>query len=438
MNIGIFSDTYFPQLNGVATSIRTLSHALREKGHNVYIFTPSDPRCRAEADEPDVYRLPSVPVYFVRDYRAGYICPPHLLKAIHHLDLDLVHTQTEFPLGILGKLIATTHGIPMVHTYHTMYEDYVHYIGGGHVISPGMAREFSSTFCNAAMHVIAPTHKTEALLKSYGVTKPISVIPTGINTSHFRKENFDPAEILTLRHSLGLEADTPVILSIGRIAKEKSIDVVIRALPKLLERLPNARMIIVGEGNEIENLTKYAESLGIGSHVTFTGGRPWAEIGKYYQLGNVFCSASVSETQGLTFAEAMAGGIPVVAKKDECIENIIIHNETGLLFEQEDELPELLYRVLTERELSVRLSDASQKAMDRLSVENFANSVEALYTDILNGDEQPLKIAAPIIPFVIGVKAAKGITTLPRRLMHRSRRAIAEEAPSLIEDKAGE
>lgn len=427
MNIGIFSDTYFPQLNGVATSIRTLSHALRERGHKVYIFTPSDPRCSKDSDEPDIYRLPSVPVYFVRDYRAGYICPPHLMKFIHQLDLDIIHTQTEFPLGILGKWFSTTRGLPMVHTYHTMYEDYVHYIGGGHIISPEMAREFSGAFCNAASHVIAPTRKTEQLLKSYGVTKPISIIPTGINTSHFRKENFDPAEILALRHSLGLEADTPVILSIGRIAKEKSIDVVIGALPKLLEKLPNARMIIVGEGNEIENLSDFAHSLGIGDHVTFTGGKPWDEIGKYYQLGNVFCSASVSETQGLTFAEAMAGGIPVVAKKDECIENIITDQKTGLLFENEADLPELLYRVLTDQALAARLSAASMQAMERLSVEAFADSVEQLYTGILESGEHPKKIAAPIIPFVIGVKAAKGITRLPRRLLRRTERTLAAQ-----------
>ena len=215
MNIGIFSDTYFPQLNGVATSIRTLTHALREKGHTVYIFTPSDPRCEGQPEDEDIFRLPSIPVYFVRDYRAGYIFPPHILKKIKKLNLDIVHTQTEFPLGFLGKLVSTTEGIPMVHTYHTMYEDYVHYIGGGHIISKNMAREFSCAFCNTAMAVIAPTHKTEQLLSGYGVTKPISIIPTGINTAHFRKENFDAAEILALRESLGLKADTPVIISIA-------------------------------------------------------------------------------------------------------------------------------------------------------------------------------------------------------------------------------
>lgn len=426
MNIGIFSDTYFPQLNGVATSIRTLATALEERGHHVYIFTPSDPRCGADYDDLRVYRVPSVPVHFVQDYRAGYVFSPFLAKKIVDLELDIIHTQTEFCLGALGRFISTTQGIPLVHTYHTMYEDYVHYIGGGHIISKKMARGFSGIYCNAATAVIAPTRKTEQLLKSYGVTKPISIIPTGINTSNFRKDQFKPEEILELRKSLGLQADTPVIVSIGRLAKEKSIDVVIGALPKLIEKLPDLKMVIVGEGNEMENLSSFAESIGVREHIIFTGGKPWKEIGKYYQLGNVFCSASVSETQGLTFAEALAAGVPVVAKKDECIENIIDDNVTGMLFEANEDLPDLLYRVLTDETLSNRLSKASVEAMEALSVDAFADSVEQLYQNILDSGERPRKIAAPALPLVMGVKAVKGITKIPRKLAHHSHQRAAE------------
>ncbi len=434
MNIGIFSDTFFPQLNGVATSIRTLATALEERGHNVYIFTPSDPRCYVGYDTLNVIRVPSLPVRFVQDYRAGYVFSPFLAKKIIDMNLDIIHTQTEFCLGALGRFISTTQGIPLVHTYHTQYEDYVHYIGGGRIISREMARDFSSIYCNTSTAVIAPTRKTEQLLLGYGVTKPISIIPTGINTSNFHKSRFSAEEILDLRKSLGLEADTPVIISIGRIAKEKSIDVVIGALPRLVEKLPDLKMVIVGEGNEIGNLQNYADSIGVGSHVMFLGGKPWEEIGKYYQLGDVFCSASTSETQGLTFAEAMAAGVPVAAKRDECIENIIDDNVTGMLFDSNDDLPDLLYRLLTDKTLSARLSRASVEAMENLSVEKFADSVEGLYLDILNRGDRPRRIAAPALPLVMGVKAVKGITHIPRRLVRHSHRKAAELLSSAKEN----
>lgn len=419
MNIGIFSDTYFPQINGVATSIRTLAHGLESKGHNVYIFTPWDPRT-PEIDEPNVFRIPSMPFLFVKNFRAGLLCPPHLLRKIHSLNLDIIHTQTEFSLGFFGKFISKTQGIPLVHTYHTMYEDYVHYIAGGYIITSEMARDFSKVFCNATTDVIVPTEKTQDLLISYGVTTPISIIPTGIDTSHFSRDNFCPEEILELRQSLGLDADTPVVLSLGRIAKEKSIDVVIRAMPELLQKLPTAKMVIVGEGPEKENLELLSKSLEIENHVVFTGGKPWTEIGKYYQLGDVFCSASVTETQGLTFAEAMAAGLPVVAKKDPCINNIITHNHTGLLFEEEIDIPNLLYQVLTDNNLQDRLSKAGMETMKELSVENFSTSVETLYEKILLSGDKPEKVAAPIIPLVLGARAAKRITKIPKKFVQNS------------------
>lgn len=430
MNIGIFSDTYYPQLNGVATSIRTLVDGLRARGHCVYIFTPWDPRT-ADVHEEGVFRLPSMSVWFLKNYRAGLLASPLLLRKIHALHLDIIHTQTEFSLGFLGKFISTTQGIPMVHTYHTMYEDYVHYIANGHIISQEMAREFSKAFCNVTTDVIVPTKKTEQLLLSYGVTTPISIIPTGIDTSRLHKNNFAPEEILQLRQSLCLQADTPVVLSLGRVAKEKSIDVVMRAFSILRQQLPEAKMVIVGEGPEVQNLQLLAAELNIATHVIFTGGIPWTEIGKYYQLGTVFCSSSTSETQGLTFAEAMAAGVPVVAKKDPCIEDIITHNENGLLFETEEALPQLLFDVLTNAALRQRLSANGLVAMDALSVDTFCSNVEKLYCKIIETGEKPHRVATPAIPLVIGAKAARGITRIPKKLFLSSMRRSKQLAKLL-------
>ncbi|NLK36828.1 MAG: pyridoxal phosphate-dependent aminotransferase [Epulopiscium sp.] len=417
MNIGLFTDTYFPQINGVATSVHTLADALKQRGHNVYIFTPSDPRADKNEDA-SILRMPSIPFLMLKNYRVGMLYTPFTLNKINHLKLDIVHTQTEFPLGMFGKFLSVTHQIPMVHTYHTMYQDYVHYIAGGKLITPAMAKEFSKIFCNTAQAVIAPTQKAKDFLEECGVSKPIRIIPTGIDTSRFAKSNFSPKEIASLRRSLGLEEDTPTILSLGRVAKEKSIDVILRGLPALFQKLPQAKMVIVGDGPERENLEKLTHELNIAENVIFAGARPWEEIGKYYQIGTVFVSASLSETQGLTFAEAMAGGIPVVAKRDASIESIITHNETGVLFEKDEEVSDILYTILTDSALRKRLSDTSMAVMEQLSVENFVTNVEQLYYEVLEGALlQPKKIALPTLPLALGVKAVKKIGSVPQRIV---------------------
>ena len=420
MNIGLFTDTYFPQINGVATSVHTLAGALRARGHNVYIFTPKDPNTTAEQSDENVIAMPSLPFMLLRNYRVGLIYSPRAFNQISHLHLDIVHTQTEFPLGIFGKLLSTVKKIPMVHTYHTMYEDYVHYIAKGYIVTPAMAKEFSKLFCNSATAVVAPTEKAKHFLEEYGVTKPIEIIPTGIDTSLFAKKNFLEQDTIALKQSLGLEKDTPVILSLGRVAKEKSIDVILRALPKLFQKMPQARMVIVGDGPERENLEHLAKQLDIAHKVLFIGAKPWTEIGKYYQIGTVFCSASVSETQGLTFAEAMAGGIPVVAKRDESIENIIENNKTGLLFETEEDLTEKLYMLLNTPALQKRLSNASIAKMELLSVEAFAEHMEQLYENIIAVYHSDIAQEHFVKrPLSVGVKTVKSISRLPKKIVKK-------------------
>ena len=420
MKIGLFTDTYFPQINGVATSVHTLAGALRARGHNVYIFTPKDPNTTAEQSDENVIAMPSLPFMLLRNYRVGLIYSPRAFNQISHLHLDIVHTQTEFPLGIFGKLLSTVKKIPMVHTYHTMYEDYVHYIAKGYIVTPAMAKEFSKLFCNSATAVVAPTEKAKHFLEEYGVTKPIEIIPTGIDTSLFAKKNFLEQDTIALKQSLGLEKDTPVILSLGRVAKEKSIDVILRALPKLFQKMPQARMVIVGDGPERENLEYLAKELDIAHKVLFIGAKPWTEIGKYYQIGTVFCSASVSETQGLTFAEAMAGGIPVVAKRDESIENIIENNKTGLLFETEEDLTEKLYMLLNTPTLQKRLANASITKMELLSVEAFAEHMEQLYENTIavyhSDTAQEHFVKRPLFA---GVKTVKSISKLPKKIVKK-------------------
>ncbi len=381
MKIGIFTDTYFPQINGVVTSTRMLEKELNKLGHTVYIFTVSDPNVNNAA--PRVFRLPSMPFVFMTSQRVAFLYSPKLLLNLKKLDLDIIHTQTEFPLGIFGKVVSEFYKIPMVHTYHTMYEDYVHYIANGHLITPKMAQQFSRIFCNRARAVIAPTDKTKNYLLDIGVTKPVSVIPTGLDFEPFKRGKYSQEELDNAKKELNINLSDPLIVSIGRVAKEKSIDVVIQQMPELLKKMPNAKLLIVGDGPKRKELQEQAAELGIGSSVIFAGFRPWETIGKYYQLGDVFVTASTSETQGLTYIEALAAKTPVVVKKDKSVEGLIKHGETGYCFERDEDAAELLYYVLSNKEAARRAAEKGYETIDEFSSARFAKNVLSLYEDVI-------------------------------------------------------
>lgn len=381
MNIGIFSDTYSPQVNGVVSSILTLEKKLREQGHNVYIFTISHPQ--AEQDSPYVYRMASVPFIFLKDHRVGIVYSNKTVQKIKRLKLDLILSQTEFSMGIFARMMSKRLNIPIIHTYHTVYEDYMHYISKGIELSPRIARKYSKSFCNHVDGVVAPTKKTEKLLKGYGVQTPIRIIPTGIDFTPFKPENYSQDQVQHLKEVFGIPTDAPIILFVGRVAKEKSIHVLIEAMPLVVEKIPHAKLVIVGDGPSRLELEELAQKLGVRDSVIFTGMQPWNTIGRMYQLGDVFVSASVTETQGLTFAEAMAAALPVVAMEDESIAGFVRDGYNGKLFHNTNELAEALYQVLSDEDYRKQLSYNAIHSIKPLSAETFGLNAEAFYEEIL-------------------------------------------------------
>lgn len=383
MNIGIFTDTYYPKINGVVTSIRTLEQELTSQGHNVYIFTTTQSKELKKDDH--IYRIPAMPLVLFADHKIGITYSPITLKAVKRLHLDVIHSQTEFSLGMFAKTAAKKYNIPIVHTYHTMYEDYVHYLSKFKLFkfSPNFARKYSKLFCNGVDAVIAPTEKTCNFLRSYDVTKPIHIIPTGINFAPFEKTSFESEEIISLRAQYGFSPTQPIIVFVGRLAKEKSVDIAIRAMPKLLKKLPEARFFIVGDGPAKSELESLADELGVSDAVVFAGQKSWDEIGKFYQIGDVFVSASVSETQGLTFAEAMAGSIPVIAKKDDNLNGMLEDRVTGRVFTKDEELPNIFFELLVDPIQRQKLAKNAYEAVQQFSSSAFGESVENLYYNVI-------------------------------------------------------
>lgn len=379
MRIGIFTDAYIPQIGGVSTSCLLLKNELTKLGHKVFVFTTSDPA--APLDEVNVLRVPSLP--FVSSKRVTVNYNPMLIGRVRKLDLDLIHTQTEFGMGIFGRSICRQTGIPHVHTYHTIYEDWLHgqlKKGPIDLIARNGARRLSATFCNSAQHIIAPTEKTRQLLLSYGVTKPIDIIPTGIHLEKFFRAGQDAAAISRLKEELGIKPDEKVLLYLGRISDEKSLNVLFDYLEPWLKAHPKTRFVLVGEGPLRGALMRFAEQHKLQGQVSFTGGVALAKVPQYYAIADVFMSASRSETQGLTYIEALATAVPILVRRDAALEGVVDEGRNGYFFDDRASFVSGLDRILDQSESDYALMSA--QALDsgsKYSVERFAKSVEALY-----------------------------------------------------------
>ena len=224
MNIGLFTDTYYPELNGVANSVYLLKKELEKKGHNVYVITTKTPD--APANEKDVFRVPSKACSFVPERRIGLFYHPRIAMKIHKMKLDIIHTNTEFAIGMFGRIMAHELFVPVVHTYHTIYEDYTHYIKK-YISSEKRAKAFVKMFSKfsvrGAEELIVPTEKVANLMRHYGVKPDINVIPTGIDLSHFEVRD-TAMQRNKLKAALGIPKDNKVVLYLGRVSDEKNID----------------------------------------------------------------------------------------------------------------------------------------------------------------------------------------------------------------------
>jgi len=381
MNIGIFTDAYYPQVSGVVTSTLILKNELIKLGHSVTIITVTHPDVE---EEEGIMRLPSIPFFLLPSQRVGMIYSRKIMIKIKKLDLDIIHTQTEFSVGLFGRIVAKKLDIPVVHTYHTMYEDYIHYVSRGIMLKPAsqFAKKISKLYCRDCSAIIVPTLKVKDALQQYGLMRHIDVIPTGVDIEPFKRSNYNEDLINDEKKSFGIEENQPVVLFIGRLAKEKSVDIIINSMKELIVKIPNCKLLVVGDGPERENLELQVKELDIEKSVIFTGEKPWAEIGRYYQMGNVFVGASLTETQGLTFTEAMAAQIPVVAKYDKNLDDLIQDKINGRIFYKDEDLAEILYQVLMNKEECTSMVKNAYEGIEPLSSKCFGENVEKVYMEV--------------------------------------------------------
>lgn len=388
MRIGLFTDTYPPYINGVSTSVLMLKQGLEKLGHKVYVVTVNSESFSYKKDE-NVLMIPGIPTGIL-DFRLTGLYPIKAQRIIKGWNLDIIHTHTEFGVGSFARLIAKQYNIPLVHTYHTMYEEYIYYLTKGYFdgASKRLVEYLTLFLCDKTVEeLIVPTKKTHDLFKEkYKVSRDVHIIPTGIDVTRFYKENVDDKKVNYLKKELLIKPGDFTILYVGRIAKEKSIDFLINNLKEIIKKVPKAKMIIVGDGPDMKYLTELAYENKLSKYITFTGKVPWDKVPEYYQLADAFVTASTTETQGLTVIEAMAASKPVVAINDESFRTVITDGKDGILFETEKEYQDAILRIAKDKEFKDKLSKKARLTANGYSSLVYAKRVCSVYDLVLNRD----------------------------------------------------
>ena len=315
MRILKISDVFFPRVNGVSTSIDTFRRDLTALGHEVVLVAPSYPRGSAdprETPDPSIHRVPARAV--PRDPEDRIMSFGGLRRALAALTqrkFDVVHIHTPFLAHYAGLRFAREQGAPVVATYHTLFEEYLHHYVPllSRRITGGLARRFSRSQCNRLDAVIAPSQAMQQALLTYGISSRIEILPTGLPA-----ERFQAGDGSAFRRRHGLEEKRPLLLFVGRAAHEKNIGFLLEMMLELRKRSPDALLLIAGEGPAAHSLRAQTTRLGLDGAVRFLGYFDrGGELQDCYSAADVFVFSSLTETQGLVLLEAMAQGVPVVA-----------------------------------------------------------------------------------------------------------------------------
>ncbi len=377
MKILITTDLFTTDTNGVVTSVRNLREALVREGHEVRILTFSENR-KSHAED-GVYYIKSMSLEWVYPnvrmplkYRHPYV------RELIEWSPDVIHTQCEVFSYTYAKKISKKTGAPIVHTYHTMYEDYVGYVIPSKRLGRWLVRKLVKLRLKRAKSVIVPTAKVEASLLSYGLRQPMVIIPSGIDLSQ-HKERITEGERRNKRAELGIPEDARVMINLGRLGTEKNVDELIGYYKKIESSCPGLYFLIVGDGPAKEKLECEAREYIEKGKIIFTGMVNPREVNLYYQLGDVFVSASTSETQGLTYVEAMANGLPLLCRRDDCLIGVLLEGENGFSYEDEDGFRTALEKLLREHELCDSFGERSLKIAEKYDRAHFGASVIEVY-----------------------------------------------------------
>lgn len=383
MNVALFTDTYPPFINGVSTSVYNLAHALMDHGHNVIVITPRSDDGELEFKD-NVLRIPGLEMKKLYGYRLTKVYSSEAFNIVKDFEPDVIHNQTDSTVAIFAKICSRQLGVPIVYTYHTSIEDYTYYITKGFFdrLAKMIVRSYSNSVAKNTTEYITPSIKIKEFMRYAGNDIYVNVIPTGINFSLFQKDKVDQEKMKAFKEERGITDKTKIFLILGRIAKEKSMDISIRCFANYHFKHPEVdkRLIIVGNGPQRAELEEIVNELKINDVAEFIGAVPASEVPFYYNLADIYTSASVTETQGLTFMEAMVSGAIVIARYDDNLNDVIVEGKTGFYFTNEETFTQKVEKIfeMSEEKLE-QIKKQALEICDVYSIENFYKNILEVY-----------------------------------------------------------
>lgn len=381
MKIAMFTDTYVPQINGVATSVHIFRKYLEKRGHEVYIVAPVGPD-----DDECVLKVKGVTWPTEKQHKIAIAFSGKLRNFVKERKIEILHSHDPFVLGFRALKMQKEFSLPHVHTYHTLLVEYRHYIPKPFTPSKKMVADFSAWFCNMVNSVIAPTEEIKKELLSYGVKRRIYVIPTGIDTETFSKPKRN------IRKKLNLEGKK-VLLYVGRLAKEKNVYFLLEVMKKMEK---NVVLLMVGGGPEKEKLEEKAREEDL--NIIFTGYVPREELVDYYHAADVFVFSSLTETQGLVVLESLSAGTPVVAIARKGIKNVLENGKGALLIDEENVhvFSEKVKMLLQDEKLLEKMKEAGKKyVLEKWAMDVMVERLEKVYEEAIK--EGKIEVSIPVI-----------------------------------------
>jgi len=383
MKIGIFTDAYEPHISGVTTSIKMLKTALEKMHHEVYIVTANLDNNKFIYDKKNkIIYLPGIKTGIYETKLTG-IYSKKAMKIIKEWNLDVIHSQTEFGVGYFSRIVAKKLSLPIVHTYHTLYEDYVHYVTHGHFdnFAKKLAIKITKYYCEKRCdELIVPTDKIKDLfINKYNIIKQVNVIPTGIDIDKFKITPSMKKNIQTIKNKYKIKDTDFIIGSVGRIAPEKSFDKLFYNIKDMIKVNTNIKVLLVGGGPDLDNLKELTKKLNLENYVIFTDKIHYDLVPTYFNIFNVVVSFSKTETQGLTIIEGLAASKPTLCIEDDSFRSMIEPNYNGYLFKNDTEFKDYIFKLMNDQKLYKDMATNARNSTYKYSKEVFAADILKVY-----------------------------------------------------------